>query len=84
MINIVTCVADFFEGLLKNVQTSSTILPSMWDISALKRPYVDFSGWVADFPTKGKPTATKTDEFSEKFQTIFDSPPFSENHQIIQ
>ena len=56
----------------------------MWDISALKRPYVDFSGWVADFPTKGKPTATKTDEFSEKFQTIFDPPPFSENHQIMQ
>ena len=30
---------------------------------------------------QGKLTATKTDEFSEKLQTVFDPPPsFSENH----
>ena len=29
----------------------------------------------------GKPTSSKTDEFSEKFQTAFDPPPsFSENY----
>ena len=29
----------------------------------------------------GMPVPTKTDEFSEKFQTAFDPPPsFSENH----
>ena len=28
----------------------------------------------------GKPVPTKTDEFSEKFQTAFDPPSFSENH----
>ena len=31
----------------------------------------------------GKPSTSKTDEFSEKFQTAFESPPppsFSENH----
>ena len=28
----------------------------------------------------GKPTSSKTDEFSEKFQTAFDSLSFSENH----
>ena len=28
----------------------------------------------------GMPTSSKTDEFSEKFQTAFDPPSFSENH----
>ena len=36
----------------------------------------------AIYPTQGTDGATKTDEFSEKFQTAFDPPPpsFSENH----
>ena len=36
--------------------------------------------WFLYILEYGKPTATKTDEFSEKFQTVFNPPPsFSEN-----
>ena len=31
----------------------------------------------------GMPDTSKTDEFSEKFQTAFDPPSFSENHVAV-
>ena len=33
---------------------------------------------------KGTGDGTKTNEFSEKFQTAFDRPSFSENHVALQ
>ena len=47
----------------------------------LPQPVSMFGGEV--FWAEGKGGATKSDEFSEKFQTAFDPPSFSENYVAI-
>ena len=47
----------------------------------LKKAKMHILKWASFVFGLGKHTPSKTDEFSEKFQTAFDPPPsFSENH----
>ena len=56
-------------------------LPCRWKYCGYQtRPGIQYCCYRTRLGTNG---ATKTDEFSEKFQTAFDPPPppsFSENH----
>ena len=60
-------------------------LEKCWNFGILRKTFISHI-WnlvVLAEHWSGKPRTSKTDEFSEKFQTAFDPPSFSENHIAI-